>query len=201
VILDIGCYDGTDGLEIQELLDGELHAFDPYSYDLFKGHGKPNVSFYPCAIGNEDSYVYFYPSPHAQSGSMRPPKEHIDIWPDITFDDRIKVRCFKLDTFWPKSKEIDFIWCDVNGAEVDFIRGAQETLKRTKFMYIEYSNKELYYGQQTMHEILALLDTWTVEIKYPGEHFGNLLLRNEGYGRDRLQDLAAGPHTGEVTTP
>lgn len=195
VILDIGCYDGTDGLAIQEIVGGELHCFDPCTYDIFKGHGLANVSFYPCAIGNEDSHVYFYPSDHVQSGSIRPPHKHLEVWPDMPFKERIKVRCFRLDTFWPKGKPIDFIWADLNGAEADFITGAEETLKRTKFMYIEYSNKELYHGQETMYQILERLDTWTVIEKYPGKDYGNLLLRNES-----VQSLAVRPPAGEITT-
>jgi FkbM family methyltransferase len=179
VILDIGCYDGTDGLALHELAGGELHCFDPVSYEVFKGHGKPNVFFYPCAIGNEDSYIYFYPSPHMQSGSIQPPHLHTEIWPHIEFKERIKVRSFRLDTFWPEDKPIDFIWADINGAEGKFAQGAQKTLKRTKYMYIEYSNKELYHGQRNKAELLDMLETWTVLASYPGEDFGNLLLENE----------------------
>jgi hypothetical protein len=43
---------------------------------------------------------------------------------------------------------IDFIWADVQGAEEDLILGGLDTLrKRTKYLFTEYNNSEMYEGQ------------------------------------------------------
>lgn len=179
VILDVGCWDGSDGLEFYKALGGELYAFDPISYDVFKGHGLNCVNFFPCAVGNTDTFEVFHLSTHRQSASMRKPKQHKAIWPEINFGSPIMVRVVRLDTVWPINKPIDIIWADLNGSEEDFIKGAEQTLKRTKYLYIEYSDKELYAGQISKKELLGLLPEWSVIGEFNvGENFGNLLLQN-----------------------
>ncbi len=179
VILDIGCFDGKDGLELQELFHGELHAFDPI--DHFIGHKMKDVFFYNTALGNvEDGVAYFHQSPsHPQSGSLSVPTGHKEIWPDIDYTPPIKIPITKLDSIWPAGVPIDLIWADLNGSEAEFIKGAKQTLKDTRYLYIEVAYKELFQGQLLQDDILKLLPTWSVKGTYnKGENFGNLLLRN-----------------------
>ncbi|MEN9248224.1 MAG: hypothetical protein Q6L50_08560 [Gloeomargarita sp. GMQP_bins_120] len=37
----------------------------------------------------------------------------------------------------------DFIWADVQGAEVDLIQGGLQALANTRYFYTEYANTEL----------------------------------------------------------
>lgn len=180
VLLDVGAYDGRDGLEIHRLFnyEGQLHAFDPCSYNIYHGHNVPNVSFYQCALGNRNGSVQIYHSPHAQSNSLRKPKEHLIVWPDVKFKNSKEVSCCKLDTIWPDER-IDFIWADLNGSEGDFIAGALKTLSRTSYLYIEFSDKELYEGQVTKRKLLKMLPDWNIAGLYNvGANFGNLFLKN-----------------------
>ena len=69
---------------------------------------------------------------------------------------------------------------DINGAEEDFILGASAVLKyRVRFLYIEFSDKELYEGQITKEKILNLLPDFSLMNIYNFKgNFGNLLLKN-----------------------
>ena len=69
---------------------------------------------------------------------------------------------------------VDFIWMDTQGAEGDVIAGARNILQKTRFLYTEYSNNELYEGQLSLKELLAHLPSFDVIAKYPGD----VLLRN-----------------------
>jgi hypothetical protein len=69
---------------------------------------------------------------------------------------------------------IDFIWMDVQGAEGDVIAGASRILKKTRFLYTEYSNNELYEGQLSLKQLLARLPLFDVLATYPGD----VLLKN-----------------------
>lgn len=180
IVLDVGCYDGKDGLEIHRLFDyqGELHSFDPCSFTLFKGHKTKNVFFYDCALSNKNGSIPIYNSAHSQSNSIRKPKEHLKVWPDVKFKNHSEAKCCKLDTIWPNEK-IDFIWADLNGSEGDFVRGAIKTLKNTQYLYIEFSDKELYEGQVNKKELLRMLPGWKVMGEFNvGENFGNIFLKN-----------------------
>ena len=55
---------------------------------------------------------------------------------------------------------VDFVWADIQGAEADMIRGGRATLARTRYLFTEYADEELYEGQATLSEILALLPGW-----------------------------------------
>lgn len=180
VILDIGCYDGKDGLEIHRMFNyqGELHAFDPCSYNKFHGHNVKNVSFYQCALSNKNGSFPLHHSEHSQSNSLRKPKEHLQAWPQVHFKNHMEAACCKLDTIWPDEK-IDFIWADLNGSEGDFIQGAQKALKKTSYLYIEFSDKELYEGQITKKQLLKMLPAWEIVGEFNvGDNFGNILLKN-----------------------
>ncbi len=200
VILDIGCYDGKDSAELAKLFKRpEVHCFDcdPASIRLFK-----ELKYYPVAKLHElalcerDDEVELnlsssetrkhYPNQRrwSASSSLRDFKNHLHLFPDVEFGGAIQVPGVKLDTWYKdvlQSKTIDFIWCDVNGAEADVIAGGLETLsKHTRYLYIEVSDKELYEGQLTPKEILEMLPDFEFMklYNYRG-NFGNMLLKNK----------------------
>jgi hypothetical protein len=70
--------------------------------------------------------------------------------------------------------EIDFIWMDVQGAEMEVLRGGKNTIAKTRYLYTEYSNKELYEGQANLRKLLKAVNNFDVLIRYPGD----VLLRN-----------------------
>ena len=63
---------------------------------------------------------------------------------------------------------------DVQGAEGDVIKGASKTLQKTRFLYTEYNNNELYEGQPFLKSLLALLQSFKVVTRYPED----VLLKN-----------------------
>jgi hypothetical protein len=82
-----------------------------------------------------------------------------------------------LDTWWQKAGvgPIDFIWADVQGAEIDLIQGGQQALAQTRYFYTEYSNAELYEGQIPLRDILKLLPNF--QLVYRFSH--DVLLKNK----------------------
>ena len=117
-----------------------------------------------------------FPKGWDYSGSIRQPKKHLEIYPWCTFEKKVDVETKRLDT-WIREQGIeyiDFIWADVQGAEVDLIKGAGETLARTRYFYTEYSNKELYRGQINLRGLLNLLPNFEVLYRYDND----VLLRN-----------------------
>jgi hypothetical protein len=91
------------------------------------------------------------------------PKNHLNRYP-VTFGDSIEVRTVALDTVSRLHTPgiIDFIWADIQGAEAEMIRGGLDTLSRTRYLFTEYSDDELYEGQPTLRDILELLPDFRV---------------------------------------
>jgi FkbM family methyltransferase len=177
-VLNIGAFDCVDAVKFAEL-GCEVHAFEPMAVKM---HTHPNVKLYPVAVSNDNKFTQFYVSDNGCSGSLREPKNHLTIWPRVTFPKKQSVECIKLDTWYSTFKKpIDLIFADVNGSEAEMIEGATETLKNTKYLFLEVSDKELYNGQKSMDEIIAMLPGWKLVAVYNDyERFADILLKNNG---------------------
>ena len=57
---------------------------------------------------------------------------------------------------------------DVQGCEIDVIKGGEVALRNTRFLYTEYSDTELYEGQANLQQIkkylkaiqLVIIERW-----------------------------------------
>ncbi len=196
IILDIGCNDGSDTLWLLELFQrARIHSFEPdprARARYLKQVLDKRATLSAVAISNNDGVAEFHTSngtnPVAEgrekcesgwdlSGSLRKPKEHVEAHPWCTFDNTIKVETKKLDT-WAQENgigAIDLIWADVQGAEADLIEGGKEALQRTRYVYTEYNNQELYEGQVNLSRLLKLVPDFEVVHNYGND----VLLRNK----------------------
>lgn len=181
VVLDIGAFDCKDSNEFAEM-GATVYAFEPVHLPV--GLHK-NVAFFPYAVGAADKITVINTSPHAQSNSIRKPKTHLELFPNVPYTGRVSVEMVRLDTWYKgisrlkRMSEIALIWADVNGCEGDLIAGAGEVLKRTKYLFIETSDKELFEGQITTDELIKLLPGWEVLGMYNHlGNFGNILMKN-----------------------
>ncbi|WP_349253296.1 FkbM family methyltransferase [Bradyrhizobium sp. CB3481] len=193
VILDIGCNDGTDSQCFLFLCPkAQLYCFepDPRAATRFKSNMNmclDKVKLFEFAVSDRNGRIDFHPSngdgqakAWDLSGSIRPPKNHLTEYGWVRFDHPISVETRRLDDWCSEANlnQIDLIWMDVQGAEADVIAGGRRTLSNTRFIYTEYSDKELYEGQLTLQAILDLLPSFEVVNIYPREVEGDVLLRN-----------------------
>ena len=170
-ILEIGANIGQTTIEfLKAMPHAKIYCFepDPRAITQFKRNiNNPNVCLVESAIGSINGKTQFHQSngddnfkDWNQSGSIRKPKTHTEEWPWVKFDSVIEVPILRLDDWMMLQglSTIDFIWADTQGAEIDLIKGAINTLKITRFFYTEYSDVEWYEGQVTLQEIDDLLD-------------------------------------------
>jgi 2-O-methyltransferase len=132
----------------------------------------------PKAVGDKCGVVPWRASNHPYSGSVKEPREHLTLYPHIKFSDLTTANMVMLDDL--SMGKVDWIWCDVQGAEDLVIAGGQETLARTRFFYTEYIECEAYQGQIGRDEIHRRLPgTWVIEEDYrQWEKGGDCLFRN-----------------------
>lgn len=187
IILDIGCNDGNDSLWLLQLFkQGRVYSFEPDPRARKRYLAKitdPRAKLFPLAISREDGEAQFHVSNGVHplegegdqcqegwdlSGSLRKPKAHVEAHPWVTFDGTITVQTKKLDN-WVKENNIDLIdliWADVQGAEADLIAGGREALKKTRFIYTEYNDEELYEGQMNLTGLAKLLPDFKIFHNY-----------------------------------
>lgn len=182
VIFELGAHTGGDTRRfLRSFRKGQVFAFepDPRAISTWKKTTRSNrAKLVEVAIGAEDGEISFHQSDGQRdryktgwdrSGSIRAPKAHLEDDPDITFENSITVPMRSLDSWCSENgiKQIDFIWADLQGAERDLIKGAQQMLPNVRYLYTEYSNRELYEGQWTLDQIQdalpnhQLLKTWS----------------------------------------
>lgn len=141
------------------------------------------VIFY-AAISDHDGVCDFYECHTSEgrgSGSIRRPTGHLER-NGIKYDfEKREVSCLTLDSIFlkiPELTHIDMLWVDIQAAERDMIAGGQETLKRTRYMFIEAEDgPEMYEGQFMRNALLGLLPGWRII----GDFDFNLLLVNDAF--------------------
>lgn len=182
-ILDIGANDGSHSRIFAKVFNEKvkIHAFEPDPRAIQRFHEARNpsaISLHQIVLSEQTGVVRFFqssgwPDGHSEplpggwdySGSIRRP---LNLEPWLRFDTEIEVASRTLDD-WSATHApdvIDFIWMDVQGAELDVILGGHETLKRTRFIYTEYSNVEQYEGQPHLDDLVSQLPGWRVVIVF-----------------------------------
>jgi FkbM family methyltransferase len=170
---ELGAHNGMDTEWLSALPGVTLHAFEPDPRNDIS-HLPGNVIKNKQAISDINGHIQFtlsatYGSEKwTYSSSIFKPKNHFVQYPSVKFGETIEVESITLDTYCANNNigDIDFIWADVQGAEGNVIRGATETLKRTKYLYTEFSDREMYDGQIALDDIMKMLPNWRIQYLY-----------------------------------
>lgn len=199
VIFEFGTCDGQHTNIMCSILKQMGKKFDYHAFEAdyrivpsFKYNNVKHleqIKFNQMAIGDDDGFVKFHLSGGEEkreghfkqqfygSSSIRKPKKTLEYWPDMTFEES-DVECIKFDTYYSNLNPgtIDFIWADLQGAEIDLINGGQNALSNTRYLYTEYCNDELYEGGVGLTEIISKLPgSWTIIEDYETD----VLLKND----------------------
>jgi 2-O-methyltransferase len=212
VILEIGANCGQTTIKfIENFPNAIIHCFEPdpraiKKFKLLVNH--PNVFLHEIAIGNTNGFIEFHQSAGGEnidpegwdhSGSAKHPKAHLEMFPWVRFDNKIQVPIMKLD-YWAQRNgisNIDFIWADVQGVEEDLIKGGEEILKRTRFIYTEHYDNECYSGQIKFDQLYQLLNRFLILKKYGNDvllknYFANKLLPSNIEGKFISDAISSG---------
>lgn len=178
VIFEIGCHMGLDTEKIKEITNcRQYHCFecDPRNIEIIKKQ-KLDIILNECAVSDLDGEVELYQSTGkppvtfqehilnendwTASSSIKRPKEHLVVTPWCQFTEPIKVNSVRVDSYIEINKltKIDFIWMDVQGAEIEVLNGLGKSKECVSYIFTEYSEKELYEdGKAGKEDILRIL--------------------------------------------
>lgn len=166
VIIDIGAHIGQEIPYLKSRWsNARIIAIEPNPepyQELIKHRG---IETYQLAISDHEGVAPFYPSatfydkPHSASSSLRRPKEHLEIFPGVSFGAPFLVSVLTLDAFCLEHgiSGIDLLWMDVQGCEGDVIAGGPAMIPKTRFIYAESYPNELYEGQAKREDFLKSL--------------------------------------------
>ena len=167
VIIEAGAHNGGDTYEIaRRWPGGHVHAFEPVPelYEAVKQQTSnvKNVSYYPIALGEKNGTAEFFVSSGASDGSssLLRPSGHLDEHPDVHFDRTLTVTVKTMDTWAAENNvsRVDFLWLDMQGAEMAALKGASKLLSTVKLIYTEVSLKPMYENGPLYPEYRAWLE-------------------------------------------
>lgn len=184
-ILEIGSYNGKDGAELAAACKTMVHCFEPNlaSVELIKALENNDLMIWPYAVGSSNGVALINVSNHPASDTLKVPKKHKKIFPNVKYKKVAKINITTLDK-WNhtvrNNDPVDFIWCDVNGSEADVILGGAKTLSVTKYLYIEFCEVELFENAMNREQTKRALPGFEVIGEYNFEgNYGNLLFKNK----------------------
>lgn len=171
VIVEAGAFDGKETIKMATMWPhSTIHAFEPVPA-IFERLVKntahlPNVKRYPLALSDSVGMATLYisekpqkPGQASQANSLLKPKERLKLSP-LTFPGTLDVPTTTLDV-WAQEyniPQIDFLWLDLQGYELNVLQAAPKTVAQVKAIYTEVEFVEAYEGQYLYDDVKSWLE-------------------------------------------
>ncbi len=201
IIFDIGACEGLDSIKYARLFpNSKVYAFEPLPNNFnqipqnLEECKVENVEIYNLALSDKKGEESIYVSSGTPKGlenddwnygnkssSLLKPKEVTQVHKWLSFSSSIRVNTNSVDNIIGElsTKHIDIIHLDVQGAELNVLKGAKDTLHNIKAIWLEVSQRELYENQAKESDIVAFLKQFGFEKIYNTEN--DELLINTNY--------------------
>ena len=185
-IIHIGAHYGE---EISEYIDNgiqDIILFEPLveNFDILSKKVKTlnaNIEGYQVALGSKKGDATMYVSDNEkQSSSVLKPKVHLTHHPHVKFPSTEDVEVHLLDDY--NSKDYNFINMDVQGYELEVLKGGTKTLEHVDYVYCEVNRDEVYENNAYVEELDEFLSEYNmkrVETDWAGDIWGDALYIRE----------------------
>lgn len=181
-VIHIGAHIGQE-YELYKKLDIKNVMFfepNPYVYPILaeKMQNIPNVITYNCALGDFTGTIQMNIefNNQGQSSSILNPKKHLELYPHITFPEKVDVNIYSLDELDININNYNILNIDVQGYELKVLTGAKKYLDNIDVIVTEVNNDEVYEECPHIHEIdefLKLNKFSRVETNWAGSLWGD----------------------------
>jgi FkbM family methyltransferase len=167
VIFDVGAYDGTTSMKYHSYFpEAKCYAFEPFpsSYNMLEKNAKLHKYITPVntAVGDSSGSATFYINNEPMTNSLFAPAKTNTFVDDLTHNKgKVEVNVITLDEFAAGKNigAIDLLKIDVQGNELNVLKGAEQLLNNTriKLIYCEVEFEALYENQPLFHEVCTFL--------------------------------------------
>jgi FkbM family methyltransferase len=167
-IIHIGGHYGQE-YDLYRVLNVPVIFFEPLSnnYRILKDKVKnnDNVQTFQCALGNENKKILMNveTANNSQSSSILKPKKHLEQYPHITFDHTEEVYMFRLDDIEIEKENYNFLNIDVQGYELEVLKGSVDILKNIDYIISEVNRDEVYENCAKVEELDQFLNQFNFE--------------------------------------
>ena len=159
----------------------------PSTFQILKESVKDNAILINLALGNENKKVMMNieTANNGQSNSILKPSIHLTQYPHIRFNSEIEVEMMRMDDFLENynrnnslvyRETFNFLILDVQGYELEVLKGAEKTLNEIDYVLCEVNRGDLYKGSPHVDEIDDYLKKYNfkrVETNWAGDIWGD----------------------------
>jgi FkbM family methyltransferase len=193
-IIHVGAHHGEEILDYISNDVTNMVLFEPLdlNFEILKSNMSrvnANIIGHQLALGNDNKKVIMHLSDNElQSSSILRPKKHLIQHPNVHFTGVEEVEMKKLDDFG--YTEYNFINMDVQGYELEVLKGAENTLKYIDYVYCEVNRDEVYENNAYIEQIDDFLGKYNmkrVETDWSGNIWGDAFyVKFGGEDNDRI---------------
>lgn len=169
LIVEAGAADGVDTMRFaRDYPNSRVLAVEPvyeqflYLQERFSQFKK--VTILNFALSNQDGIAKIYlggSEGHLGglgSSSLLPPDQHQSYFPEIEFSRIQEVRTVTLETLLENESEVDLLWLDIQGKELEVLSSSLKTFSsKIKAIHLEISRVQLYVGMPKERELRKFL--------------------------------------------
>ncbi len=145
----IGANRGQELVDLMEVyVDSNFYLFEPQK-DVFSNlvetfKSKNNLNFYNIGLGSVKQKKRLYKNTNNEnmSSSVLKPKEHLHFYPHVNFEGFEEIELEKFSNL--KITNVNYLNIDVQGYELEVLKGFDEYLDDVDYIFCEVNRKELY---------------------------------------------------------
>jgi FkbM family methyltransferase len=160
-VLDVGGADGTTaGLFLNGLPDSKIMVFEPimenYRQIEESLKGKENIILIKKAAGSKNDSGVINRASRITSSSLytlNPDKSSGVFSSDLEMQGQEKIEVVTIDSVVPAGERIKILKLDVQGYELEVLKGAGSALSRTDIIVTEVNNHNVYVGAPKYFEL------------------------------------------------
>lgn len=170
--LDVGSHDGSWAAQVAPhlgaldkiILIDPITDVSPINFELLSKYG--HVYCYRCAAGNETSErtINIASNSGESSSILEFAAAHRSAAPDIVFNGQKSTEVRRLDDFVDVNMESCLMKIDVQGYELEVLKGGTEVLQRTKCLVVEASLQPAYVNGSTLFSINDFLTNMNFQL-------------------------------------
>ncbi|MDJ0719540.1 MAG: FkbM family methyltransferase [Prochloraceae cyanobacterium] len=179
-IIHVGAHYGQESDIYQKFRINNLVFFEPLSknFEILQSHVGQNAKLFQKALGNENKKVKMYveKANNGMSSSILKPKKHLKQYPNIVFDSEEMVDMVRLDDILEEQDNYNFLIIDVQGYELEVLKGSRETLQNIDYILSEVNRDELYENcvrVEQLDDFLAQFNFQRLETNWEGGTWGD----------------------------
>jgi hypothetical protein len=163
-IIHIGAHYGEEYVIYKQLDTKNLMFFEPLSknFKVLKENVSDEVQCYNLALGNKtcDIEMYVEHTNQSRSSSVLKPKYHLTQYPGIQFTDIETVKMCKLDHIEFNKSDYNVIIIDVQGYELEVLKGSSDFLNNVDLIISEINIEEMYENCVLTDELCDFLSKY-----------------------------------------